>query len=404
MAPTSSKDGRDDEDSGGKKKVCGYCEVGVKSKFKKCKDCGTCYHNSCSERVSVRDKPGKFICCAESEVMEELEDSIAENKGGKACESDAFWRENLILRKLVKELEDKNKLLAEKVSVLESKLSGKKEERTYADAMKGERSYQYTRNLVHNIPAIIVKPKQHEESSTTRKHLLQTVKPADFGIPVKKMVDVKNGSVVINCELEKDVAVLRREIEKNVGAQYSVVQEELKHPRIKIVGINEKYTMDELRDTIVNQNSYIDNPEEIEIMHCKYWERIKKYTAYAVVAPKIYHRMIDNASISVGWEKCRVFEDYNVNRCYKCCGYNHRASKCENLAACNSCGGKHDSNECTNSELKKCVNCEKSNVNFKTKFDINHAAYEVSKCATYNMLVRKAKTRIDYGERGGMWS
>ncbi|XP_046411961.1 uncharacterized protein LOC124175605 [Neodiprion fabricii] len=325
---------------GSDKNVCGYCEAGVKTKYLECEECGTPFHNSCAKRAGTAGDESKLQCCAEKEVMYEPNESVIVGEDGKVDEKSAVWRENVILRKL-RDAE-----------------TGDRAPSSYASALK---IGTQTSRLSRNIPAIVVKPKHHEEGKRTRDKITSDVHPAKLGIWVKKISNARKGQVVISCEHTEDVEVLKKALEDKVGPQYSVIQERPQKLKIKIVGISDEHNAEDLELTIRYQNHFIDKEEDFKITYIKYWPKIETSTAYADVAPAVFTRIILDKRISVGWEKCRVFEDLDINRCFKCGGFNHMGSKCKNERACSSCGEDHDTRDCKNDKNKQCANCKRSN-------------------------------------------
>jgi hypothetical protein len=48
-----------------------------------------------------------------------------------------------------------------------------------------------------------------------------------------------------------------------------------------------------------------------------------------------------------------------ITQCFKCYGYGHRAQQCRHEQKCGKCGGTHETNSCTNNEIK-CINCREN--------------------------------------------
>lgn len=102
--------------------------------------------------------------------------------------------------------------------------------------------------------------------------------------------------------------------------------------------------------------------------------------------------------VNVGWNRCWVKEDINVNRCYNCSAYGHIASACKHPVCCPKCAGGHKANDCE-ADFEKCVNCDKANGQRKSPYDeildINHMAWSVD-CPLFKKRAYNAKQRIDY--------
>lgn len=98
----------------------------------------------------------------------------------------------------------------------------------------------------------------------------------------------------------------------------------------------------------------------------------------------------------IGWQRCRIYEDFNLSRCYKCCGYGHSAKKCANAARCQYCAGNHDGLTCKDKDNKRCANCLLANEKYKTEKNIAHYAFEENQCESYQYLKKRVISQTDY--------
>ena len=55
--------------------------------------------------------------------------------------------------------------------------------------------------------------------------------------------------------------------------------------------------------------------------------------------------------IYIGSQRCKIFDEFNLNICYNCCNYNHNSKKCTNDKKCPKCAEKHTLDECKSSIL-----------------------------------------------------
>lgn len=96
--------------------LCCYCDKKVVKKVK-CRNCGSIYHKSCSNRK---------ICCNKQEIIPESENLTSEEFEDNLT-NDALFEtlkfENKLLIQLNSELTSNNKLLKERILTLEEELS-----------------------------------------------------------------------------------------------------------------------------------------------------------------------------------------------------------------------------------------------------------------------------------------
>ena len=98
----------------------------------------------------------------------------------------------------------------------------------------------------------------------------------------------------------------------------------------------------------------------------------------------------------IGWQKCRVYEDLNLGRCFNCNDDGHSAKKCNNETSCAHCADKHSTTFCPNKNLKKCINCIKANEKYHTSKNIDHHAYDENICSRYSFFANISKSKTDY--------
>ena len=98
----------------------------------------------------------------------------------------------------------------------------------------------------------------------------------------------------------------------------------------------------------------------------------------------------------MGWQRYKVFEDFNVNRCYNCNGYGHSAKKCKEKISCKFCAEEHDGKVCPDTSQKKCSCCAKANDKYKLNLNTNHYAFEENLCGTYKYFKNVSIANTSY--------
>ena len=76
--------------------------------------------------------------------------------------------------------------------------------------------------------------------------------------------------------------------------------------------------------------------------------------------------------IALGINEHRVKDSFYVKRCYKCQGFGHQSTECQNSTVCGHCAGPHDtrSGVCNSLGPYCCINCKNAGLS-----PIDHAAY-----------------------------
>lgn len=106
--------------------------------------------------------------------------------------------------------------------------------------------------------------------------------------------------------------------------------------------------------------------------------RSERFNAIVEMNNDTIEQLIQKGRMNIDWDECKIHKYVQVNRCYKCLGFNHVAKVCKNKLACSKCTGEHNAQQCT-AEGMKCVNCTAFNlknvntVNFENVCTEHHA-------------------------------
>lgn len=106
--------------------------------------------------------------------------------------------------------------------------------------------------------AVIIKPKdQSQKNSVIKCEILHEINPVGEGINISSVKNIKDGGVVIGCSEEQDVQTLKALVSSKLTARYDVKEVPGILPRIRIVGMSDKFDENTLTDFIRKQNKSI---------------------------------------------------------------------------------------------------------------------------------------------------
>lgn len=122
------------------------------------------------------------------------------------------------------------------------------------------------------------------------------------------------------------------------------------------------------------QNAFLKH--EDLVLKIKISRKMKtKYMTIMEVDPLTHTRILNEGKLSIGWSTCRVFDYIRVFRCFRCWGFDHRASECSKDSKCLKCGvGDHTKENCESSAWK-CVNCSEANITLKLHLDVDYSPF-----------------------------
>lgn len=344
--------------------------------------CKTCGKLSASEIkvLQAKDKKVSYFCDSCQNFNTLLQSQINDK-------NDLIESKNEIITLLKEEIENM-KLNHEETSC---------QNPTFAEILKSQKMDSNKLELLKktNLPCIIIKPNTHKDSVTTKKTLESKVNPATVSVGINMMKQGKNGSILIKCDSRESTDIMKNQVLKQLGPDYIVEETKLRKPSVRISNIK-NMNADQLLNAIKNQNHFLQNEDNISIKVLKTTKN-NSNISFAIVEcnGSAFRKLLAAKKVNIGFERCPVYENYHVTRCFKCNGFNHTQNECKKREfSCAICSDNHETKTCSNS-LKKCTNCVYSNSKFKTNFDFNHEAFNTS-CPIYIKQINFIKSRIDF--------
>lgn len=269
---------------------------------------------------------------------------------------------------------------------------------TAAESYSQKSQYSYS-NVVKTIPKkqefsrLLIKPKSNFNGDALK--LVQNKVATKTNAKVLRINKAGNGSIFIKCNSAQDsddiLGVLN---DNNCGLTASVCEK--KNPQIRITNISADLDKQELEADITKRNNLPAGT--ITVVH-QYKQRNKNNAVLAEVTSDVYAMIMRTKSVFVGFENCKVYDSFNINRCKNCCGYNHSIKRCKEHfhrpQACFKCSESHDPESCT-SQIKKCINCISANKYLKKARSIDHSADDVNLCESYKIRWEQCVNDTNY--------
>lgn len=259
---------------------------------------------------------------------------------------------------------------------------------SYADSLK--------KALEENV--VLVKPKGVQDSLTTKEALKSKINPNT--ISVNGLHHVSKGGVIIKCPTKESMNDFKKAAIENLSDDYDITIPESLKPKIKIIGYNDNKTNEEIEEFLKNQNGYITENENshVKVMKkekCKN-SRFENYNLVVEVDSTTYKNVMMNRKINIIWQRCKVVDCLDLQRCYNCSGFNHKAANCKSSKACPRCSENHPIKECK-SEIEKCINCINSNKRLSMNLDTNHSVWSQN-CRVHKRMLDYKRRRLDLEE------
>lgn len=369
---------------------CEKCGVATKE-YIECDSCDVllCLDCSSARKLDMTSRKG-------SKCLRVLCPDCRENKYDRLKEITKLLYKIDLFNQQQKETQAKNddvmvsfsrqlKTLELKMNALETGEKNTKptKQNSYANAVK--------QNIVK--PAVIVKPKNKQESRKTREEICNKVD--------KSMVNVcgtrnaRDGGVVLRCENAAETQKVKQLFDEKLGAEYEVVLPKAKCPRLRITNIDADIQKDDILTELKNHNSQMErmNMKLIAVIRKKH-----KDSEYNDIIIEVdgagYKKLKELEKVKLPWRECKIFDHLYIIRCYKCCGFFHKSVDCKINQKCHKCSGPHKFSDC-HSKKDCCINCKLANVQYNMKLDTNHSAWSAN-CPVLKRHQSKLANKIDY--------
>lgn len=245
-------------------------------------------------------------------------------------------------------------------------------------------------------PAVIIQPKNPDQSfSQTKSDIAKNIDPIHADIQFSRVRNIKNGGILIGCKDSEDSVKFRKMVEEKLSHSYQVRETHGISPRVRIVGLSEKYPEDQLADYIKKCNSGLfSTNSECKLIKVFPTKKNKNVLQAVLQLDSFsYERVIKAGNLFIGYDSCVVFDAVEIYRCYNCNDFHHSAKNCKKPISCPLCGQNHEVKQCT-SKVFNCSNC----LNLKNKHNIDvsttHAVWDSEKCTAYIRARDKLKNDI----------
>lgn len=267
--------------------------------------------------------------------------------------------------------------------------------RSFAEVLSEPKAYKPKGYEVKHI-AVLEMTTEGRKVDDIRKDLLTELDPRTSQIKIRKTTVTKNGKLLVHCDSDKDVSLLKEQIaSKPKLGDVTCNKMKKMNPRILVAGVTKEIKKEDIVGYITSQNGISITEGVLEPrfsfaagQHNRNW--------VLEADPKTFQTLMKKQRIFVGITSCRIENYIRTVRCFKCCRLGHVQAHCsEKTPRCSRCHGEHVAKDCKVKDLC-CINCSEANEKFQKGYNIKHSALD-SKCPTEQFHRSRLLARIDFG-------
>lgn len=206
---------------------------------------------------------------------------------------------------------------------------------------------------------------------------------------------IKNEGLILKCEKTKTIEDIQSQIQNKMGQDYEIIKPTLQRNRVKVLYVDErehKLEEDIIISKIIKQNNLDNYKAEIKIIRkTKIFN--KTFNLILEMDEGSFEKVTEAKRLYIGWCSCKIVNDFNIIRCFKCCRYGHIEKECIGEICCPLCGEKHAKDECR-SKSHKCVNYIIANEKFNLKLKVNHCVWSME-CDSLSRIIEQRSKFIN---------
>lgn len=227
------------------------------------------------------------------------------------------------------------------------------------------------------------------------KHtIMNNIKPSKIGFRPTRLYALKDNRVIL--EAQDDCFERIKDSQEIKQLKVHTTSIDKINPRLTIFNVPASFDKTNLAQEIQSQNDIIFDEFMINPLF-KFGKRDRPSVHWVVECNPVTRKyLLNKRSIVLGWNSCNIEERIAITKCFKCQGYSHTSSKCQNSPACGHCSGDHDTRNCKDLQDTtkiKCILC------IRAKLEDNcHKPRDAGKCVAYRRKVENLVASIDFGD------
>ncbi|KAH7954117.1 hypothetical protein HPB49_015636 [Dermacentor silvarum] len=238
---------------------------------------------------------------------------------------------------------------------------------TYAAVVKGQNHSQEINNEIRDYfdqenkeksikskLALIITSDQLDKEQM-QSIMKRKVDPHELGVLEAEMRPARDG-IVVMASSKKGLQRLEDFITNDAELASKL---KTKHPKeknlaIKVIGIDEELSNDEIGKKIIQQNNLPCSTKEVKVN--KTWRGKYGKTAIISLSLQAFEALKGRTHLTIGWDRCPMYDNTFVPRCTFCAKYGHTQRWCQaRVAKCTECGGGHHFKECRKNDYECCA-------------------------------------------------
>lgn len=189
-----------------------------------------------------------------------------------------------------------------------------------------------------------------KDGNSVKEGLFKELKDCSSSLKIRGVKRLKDKSVLLELNGERDVKLIKEKIEISETFQTSIPGKIL--PRILVYDVDKRVNGNQfIQDLIIKNLDGVGKVEQLE-KELKLLSRMNgkedKCNLVFSVSGRIFNRLMNFGRIFINFDSHRIREYTSITRCYKCQGFGHTSRVCSKTICGHCVQEGHDFKTCKN--------------------------------------------------------
>ncbi|CAG9818870.1 unnamed protein product [Phaedon cochleariae] len=154
---------------------------------------------------------------------------------------------------------------------------------------------------------VVIKPIDVEQTNDkTKCDIMKNINPVDYGVQVSQVKRVRDGGILIGCNNTEGATSFAKIAKEKLSSSYKVSEVRKNLPKIKVVGLVENYTGEDLVKYLKGQNDVISDDCHVSVL--RVWGTKKDSNIFQALVE------LDASAYGLVLNRGKLFVNYDIDK------------------------------------------------------------------------------------------